>query len=343
MNLEAIKEMLPSLSATEVSELQQTLAHLSSSQSALPKSQASRRHLLDNKLGCCPHCGHKKYVKFGIDKGSQRYKCKSCNRSFTEYTGTWMAGLQRKDKIDEYLELMLQEKSLDKIKETLCINKKTAFDWRHKILSALQDTDKDDFTGITESDETFFLDSRKGQSVTDRTSRKRGGKSKSKGISNDQVAVIVTQDRNAQLDLSVATMGRLKKIDIENAIGDRIDKGRTILCSDAHVSYKGFAIDKELEHHPLRADLKQHVKDKVYHIQHVNSTHNRVKKWLDNTFWGVSTKYLQQYLNWYRIKEKLKHRIDRLNAFIDKVAEDITAQQKYLTIEQRYLKLLSTQ
>ena len=343
MNLEAIKASLSLLSSSEIAELQQTLDHLSSFKAIVPKSQQLRRHLLDNKLGCCPHCGHKKYVKFGIDKGSQRYKCKSCNRSFTEYTGTWMAGLQRKDKVDDYLALMYQEKSLDKIKEALSINKKTAFDWRHKILSALQDTDKDDFTGITESDETFFLDSKKGQSVTDRASRKRGGTSKTKGISNDQVAVIVTQDRTSTLDLRVVTMGRLKKMDIEKAIGSRINKDQTILCSDAHVSYKGFAIDNNLEHHTLKGIIKQRVKDKIYHIQHVNSTHNRVKKWIDNTFWGVSTKYLQQYLNWYRIKEKLKHRNDKLNAFINKVAEDISAQHKYLTIEDGYQKLLSTQ
>jgi transposase-like protein len=142
MNFEIIKASLSTLSSTEIAELQQTLEHLSSSQPIVPKSQQSRRHLLDNKLGCCPHCGDKKYVKFGIDKGSHRYKCKSCNRSFTEYTGTWMAGLQRKDKIDDYLALKHQEKSLDKIKEALSINKKTAFDWPHYILSALQDTDK---------------------------------------------------------------------------------------------------------------------------------------------------------------------------------------------------------
>ena len=343
MNLASIKERLSSLTSSEVLELQQTLEQLSAANSDIPKSHESRRHLLDNKLGCCPHCGHTKYVKFGIDKGSQRYKCKSCKRSFTEYTGTWMAGLHKKDKIDDYLVLMHQEKSLDKIKESLSINKKTAFDWRHKILAALQDdNDDNDFTGITESDETFFLASEKGRAVTHRASRKRGGKSKSKGISNDQVAVIVTQDRKSSLSLDVVTMGRIKKIDIENAIGSRINKDQTILCSDAHVSYKGFAIDNNLEHHTLKGIIKQRVKDNIYHIQHVNSTHNRVKKWIDNTFWGVSTKYLQQYLNWYRVKEKLKHRNNKLNAFVNKVAEDITAQHKYLTIEDKYQNLLST-
>jgi len=184
--------------------------------------------------------------------------------------------------------------------------------------------------------------SEKGRAVTDRASRKRGGKSKSKGISNDQVAVIVTQDRKSSLSLSVVTMGRIKKIDIEKAIGSRINKDQTILCSDAHVSYKGFAIDNYLEHHTLKGIIKQRVKDDIYHIQHVNSTHNRVKKWIGATFWGVSTKYLQQYLNWYRIKEKLKHRNDKLNAFINKVAEDINAQHNYLTIEDKYQKLIST-
>lgn len=343
MDLQEIKNSLSMLSEADILELQKELESLSGSNSSTPKSQELRRNILDNKLGRCPHCSHSKYVKFGIDKGSQRYKCKSCKRSFTEYTGTWMAGLQRKDKIDDYLELMLQEKSLDKIKVALLINKKTAFDWRHKILSSLSENDKDDFTGITESDETFFLSSEKGRSVTERKSRKRGGSSKSRGVSNDQVAVIVTQDRKSGLDLTVATLGRLKKVDIEKAIGNRINPNQTILCSDAHVSYKGFAIDNKIEHHQLKAVIKQRVKNKIYHIQHVNSTHNRVKKWIDNTFWGVSTKYLQQYLDWYRIKEKIKSRNDKLNVFINKASEDITAYQKYQNIGLRYEKLISTQ
>ena len=343
MGLQEIKNSLSMLSDIYRLALQKELELLSDSSSIIPRGQESRRNILDNKLGCCAHCGHTKYVNFGIDKGSQGYKCKSCKGSFTEYTGTWMAGLQPKDKVDDYLALMYQEKSLDKIKEALLINKKTAFDWRDKILACLSENNKDDFTGITESDETFFLSSEKGRPVMDREPRKGGGSSKSRGISNDQVAVIVTQDRKSGLDLCVATMGRLKKIDIQKAIGNPVNPNQTILCSDAHVSYKGFVIDNKIEHHALQAVIKQGVKDKIYHIEHVNSTHNRVKKWIGNTFWGVSTKYLQQYLNWYRIKEKLKHRNDKINAFIAKVSEDITAYQKYLEIEGRYEKLLSTQ
>lgn len=128
----------------------------------------------------------------------------------------------------------------------------------------------------------------------------------------------MTQDRKSTLDLSVATLGRIGKNDIENAIGKRVKKGVTILCSDAHHSYKGFAKDNQMEFHSINASKKERVKGN-YHIQHVNSTHNRIKKWIKNTFWGVSTKYLQQYLNWHRIKERIKFRNDKLNAFIEKI------------------------
>jgi len=57
-------------------------------------------------------------------------------------------------------------------------------------------------------------------------------------------------------------MGRLKKIDIEKAMGNQINPNQTILCSDAHVSYKGFAIDNNIEHHVLKAIIKQRVKTK---------------------------------------------------------------------------------
>ena len=341
-----IQEIKTELLKLPISDMNRVIAEVQNSENEPQQStrcQDSRRELLNNKQGACPHCGDNKYVKFGFKSKSQRYKCKSCKRSFTEYSGTWIAGIHHKDKLDDYLGLMLKEQSLDKIKVALSINKKTAFDWRHKVLASLTENDKDDFTGITESDETFFLNSEKGRFVSHRKSRKRGGSSKTRGISNDQVAVIVTQDRKSGLDLTVATMGRLKKADIENAIGSRIKPNKTILCSDAHVSYKGFAIDNKIEHHALKAIIKQRVKNKVYHIQHVNATHNKLKKWIDNTFWGVSTKYLQQYLNWYRVKEEIKHTNDKLNTFVAKVAEDITAYQKYQNIGLQYEKLISTQ
>jgi len=104
-------------------------------------------------------------------------------------------------------------------------------------LASLSETGKDDFTGITESDETFFFNSEKGREVTGRNARKRGSSLKKKGIDRDRVAVIVTQDRKSVMDLTVATMGNIKKTDLENAIGSRIKPGKAILCSVIDLIY----------------------------------------------------------------------------------------------------------
>ena len=159
MDRSEIKSELLKLSLTERQCLILEIQSKDNEQLAVFSCQQSRRELLNNKQGFCPNCVDNKYVKFGFKSNSKRYKCKSCNRSFTEFSGTWMAGIHSKEKLDDYLSLMMEEKSLDKIKIALSMNKKTAFDWRHKILASLSDTD--DFTGITESDETFFLNSEK--------------------------------------------------------------------------------------------------------------------------------------------------------------------------------------
>ena len=133
-----------------------------------------RRNELNNKQGYCPYCNSRKYVRFGLDKGSQRFKCKDCQHTFTEYTGTWVDGLHKKDIITDYIELMIKGKSLDKTSAALHINKKTAFDWRHKVLSSLEQDSGDKFDDIVESDETFFPESEKGNKSLNRPGRKRG-------------------------------------------------------------------------------------------------------------------------------------------------------------------------
>lgn len=335
MDKQQIKEALLQLSPTERTEL---LSEIESEQDTHLKVLAKRREHLNNKLGCCPHCGNNKYRKHGIDKSSQRYKCKSCAKTFTEYTGTWIARLHKKDLVGDYIKLMEQELSLDKIKVLLGINKKTAFDWRHKILSGLQQVDKGSFEGITESDDTFFRFSEKGSRNLDRKPRKRGKADSKRGISDQLVAVIVTADRGNQTDLTVVRRGRIKKADIVQAIGDRISQ-QTILCSDSHVSYKGFAIDNKLEHHALRSDLKQRVSNGIYHIQHVNAIDSRLKRWIRGRFVGVSTKYLQKYLNWFRTKELLKRSTHFISEFTDKSLQDITAINHYNAIQSNFEEL----
>lgn len=45
-----------------------------------------------------------------------------------------------------------------------------------------------------------------------------------------------------------------------------------------------------------------HVSKKIYHIQHVNASHSRLKRWMDR-FQGVATKYMDNYMFWFRFLE----------------------------------------
>ena len=95
-------------------------------------------------------------------------------------------------------------------------------------------------------------------------------------------------------------------------------------------------MDNELEHHAIRADLKQYVNNGIYHVQHVNSLHNRLKKWIDDQFWGVSTKHLQQYLNWFRMKEALKHTAHPTHEFARRTVLDVGSYKRYTEIDKKF-------
>ena len=87
MTYNEILSAAQSLSETERQSLLQALSVGNQCEATVPES--SRLSALLEKQGCCPHCGSNRYYRFGKDHGTQRFKCKDCGRTFTEYTGTW--------------------------------------------------------------------------------------------------------------------------------------------------------------------------------------------------------------------------------------------------------------
>lgn len=46
-------------------------------------------------------------------------------------------------------------------------------------------------------------------------------------------------------------------------------------------------------------------KEGLYHIQHINGLHSNLKKWM-NRFNGVATKYLNNYIKWFKYLIQIK-------------------------------------
>jgi len=62
---------------------------------------------------CCPICGSIKYIKYGSYDEIQRYKCKECKKTFSKTTNSlWSYSKKTPDKWIEFIELMMEKKSL---------------------------------------------------------------------------------------------------------------------------------------------------------------------------------------------------------------------------------------
>lgn len=201
---------------------------------------------------------------------------------------------------------MLQGHSLRKSAHLVGVTWVTLFYWRHKLLKTLQQIDIPSFQGIVEMDETYFLYSQKGhRNITDRKPRKRGGSAKLRGISHEQVCVLVARDRAKRTISKVTCMGRILKTQVDRVVGKKLSS-TNVLCTDAWRAYKTYAKEKAIPHYRLKSNEGTHVIKGIYHIQNVNSYHSRLKQWLYR-FKGVASKYLDHYLAWFRFLEARGH------------------------------------
>lgn len=256
----------------------------------------------------CPHCSSTKVYKRGKKNGVQMYKCNDCNKWYSETTGTPLYDIKLKSKWQSYLNCMEQGMPIKKIAKKLDISIQTSFDWRHKILSSLEQFVPIELSDEVECDELELPLSNKGSRALKRNPRKRGTDFKRNRNTTEitTVQVVTAVQRNGNKYLKAVASKRLSKEQIAKVLDGKLADG-TILITDKHHSYKAFAKDNPaIKHKSLIA--KDHVdkNDKSIHLQRVNNTHKQVRDFL-RPFNGVSSKYLQNYLNWYAYMDKIRN------------------------------------
>jgi len=73
----------------------------------------------------------------------------------------------------------------------------------------------------------------------------------------------------------------------------------SVICSDGFLSYKKMAKGMRVTHKVLNASKGERLKETVFHLQNVNAYHSVLHTWISR-FHGVATKYLPNYLGWFR-------------------------------------------
>ena len=267
--------------------------------------KAKAEALLVEERKPCPNCHSTNIYKRGSQRDIKMYSCKDCKKWYSQSTGTPLWDIKLKQKWANYLRCMREGYSLRKSASEVGICLQTSFDWRHKILASLDSLTPEKLSGVIECDELELPVNNKGDRHLQRKARKR-----SKDFSRNQtdeisvVQVITAVERKGDKLLKVVETKRLTQENIKKVLEGKIANTSTLI-TDKHPSYKSFGKENpEITHKTVRASEHVDKKDKGVHLQSVNQTHAQLRKFIGK-FNGVSSKYLQNYLNWYAYEGKI--------------------------------------
>lgn len=293
----------------------------------------------ERECTCCPKCGSIHIKKNGKYKERQLYKCKDCNKKFNELTNTPFHHTRLNYKqIQTAYECLVDKLPIRKAAKKIEVSTRTAFTLRFKLITCLKEIiEKDKLTGKIELDEYYLSVNLKGTKPENmpRISkpRKKHGTGTS-GISRHTVCVTSGVDENDHILFKVAGAGNVTSNMIENTIASKIQNA-TKITTDCKSSYESVAKQNCW-------NLKQ-VKSKCYtdsegnNLANINSLHAELTLFLSQ-FHGVSTKHLQEYLDWFSFSKYQSYSVDYINQPEDFEKNTITksTEIKYSNVYNNY-------
>jgi transposase-like protein len=248
----------------------------------------------------CPYCDHAPCGHWGQAHGLPRYRCGACGKTFNDLTGTPLAHLRHREHWPQYAQALIDGTTVRQAARRCGVHKNTSFRWRHRFLTRLAGSKPLHLRGIVEADETYFLESFKGQRHLPRPARKRGGVATKRGLSAEQIPVLIVRDRSHTTTDAVLPKATTECIGM--VLAPILDPD-AVLCSDGAAIYRSFATQAKIAHQPINLSAGIRVVDHAFHLQNVNAYDSRLKGWMAR-FYGVATKYLPNYLGWRRSLER---------------------------------------
>ena len=249
----------------------------------------------------CPKCGHDHIARWGLASGLQRYRCASCHATFNALTGTPLARLRHKEKWLEYAQQLAEGQSVRNSAKVCGVHRNTTFLWRHRFLTLPNAQKATSLVGIAEADETYFLESFKGRKHgMTRKPHKRGSKALKRGLSAEQIPVLICRDRTGNTSDFVLEKADKKHI---GAALKPLLASDAILCTDSGRALGAAVREIGITHRPINLAAGIRVIGRVYHVQNVNAYDSRLKEWMCR-FHGIATHYLANYLGWRRLIDR---------------------------------------
>ena len=247
----------------------------------------------------CKKCGCKFYKNGKTKTGVQKYICPGCKNTISETTDTIIYYSKLSFEIwSNIIDNLLNGFSIRRIAEENNISVLTSFRIRHKVLMALTTfIDNIELSGEIQSDEKYFSINLKGTKPSNmpRFSKKRTSTSSPyKGISHHKICVVSSIDEKDNLLLEITGLGRCTTEMLENSLGKKLKNAKSI-NADSASAYQKFCSDHNLKLNAVPSGF--HSNGQI-NIAEINGVHSQLEVWLSK-FRGVSTRHLQEYLNWF--------------------------------------------
>jgi transposase-like protein len=321
---------LVDLTGPQLKELRVALRSLNARMQAIGAIERRREGTV-----ACPHCSHGSSMRWGSTRiGVQRMRCASCRRTFSSTTGTVVAGIHSAARFHQVVIDMFSDHphSCRRLGRAVGLDKMTVWRWRQKIIHALGACGASNLGGVVEADEKFFRESRKGSREWVRHQRdpinhpkpnrmrwvdyKRTRTKLPAGISKFQIPVLTMADRAGARRADVLPDHSASPL---MAVLARRLRSDAVLCSDRDPAYDFFARQNGVPHYRIDAKKGPFVIDKAFHVQTINSLHDRFERFME-PFRGPATKNLTGYASWFIARsvrdeaERVEDAWDRLMA-----------------------------
>lgn len=268
-----------------------------------PSSLDIVRVVRDSRFACgyqCVHCRGSHIVRWGGFAGRQRYRCRTCRRTFSDLTQTAFAYTKKIGKWPAYLELIRRSTTLRYAAGQLDVHVSTTFRWRHALLSALRRGESDLLSGTVELREISFAHSRKGSRRV-HEARQRG--SRGRGWEWFEVArdrVLIARARTGAVHASIVGGNVVVSEAVQRALLPRL-VGRCTFTGRMPRAGPCISPLRAAGHDYLLASSA--IVERRYesrHTHNVDACARRLMVWLER-FRGVASRYLENYLMWHRI------------------------------------------
>ena len=238
----------------------------------------------------CVHCRATHVQKWGRASGRQRFRCCACRRTFSTFTGTALQNLKRPELWRKFLWCIDGRLTVRQTGAVLGVDKDTALRWRHRLLDQWRAAGRRTLAGAVVVGRFWVPHSAKGVRYLQRPPRHRGEPWSFPPLQTGPVTVLVAWSNPREVVLE-SFIGDIRRVDYARRLQPRLGGVTEIL------GVGGPFTPLALFARGIGAEYVQ--ERRSFFPRRVWEIRRDLRSWL-RPFRGVSTRRLNNYLEWYR-------------------------------------------